>query len=274
MESKYFIMITVGIIIVFGIMVSIASLDVFSTNNDNIVNDNNTFVVGVDVHIPPFAYENDNSNPVGFDLDLAQEVCDRNGWKLVVKPILWKEKEDELNSELIDCVWCCFVINGRENDYTWTEPYVNNKQVVIVRSDSGINSLSDLSGKNVEVLEGSTVEKLLENDKINFTLTFNRLISMVDYGKNFEDLESGVCDAITMDYNVARFMIKERGVDKYKILDEELCSEKLGIGFKKGNTELRDKVQETLNQMYEDGTVERIAEKYSDYGIPESIIYK
>ena len=274
MKSKRFIIIIGFIILAFTIVVSVVSSDIIPKDNSDIVNDNDTFVVGVDVHIPPFAYEDANSKPVGFDLDLAQEVCDRNGWKLVVKPIIWKEKQNEIESDAIDCVWCCFVINGRENDYTWSEPYLNNRQVVIVKSDSGINSLSDLSGKNVEVLEGSTVEKLLENDRVDFTLTFNRLISMIDYGKNFVDLESGACDAITMDYNVAKFMVNERGVDKYKILDEELCSEQIGVGFKKGNTDLRDKVQKTLDQMYEDGTIKEIAKKYDYCGIPESVIYK
>ena len=113
-------------ILAFIIIVSVASSDMLSHDDSEIINDNDTFVVGVDVHIPPFAFENNTSEPVGFDLDLAQEVCNRNGWNLVVKPIIWKEKQNELDSDSIDCVWCCFVINGRENDYTWSEPYLKN----------------------------------------------------------------------------------------------------------------------------------------------------
>ena len=86
------------------------------------------------------------------------------------------------------------------------------------------------------------------------------------------DLESGACDAIAMDIGVAYYQINSReNSGDYKILDEEISSEQYGIGFKKGNTELRDKVQATLDEMAADGTIEEIAEKYADFGVPGSL---
>ena len=206
-------------------------------------------------------------------MEIAQEVCNRNHWKMVKKPIVWNQKLDEINSEKIDCVWSGFTINGRENNYTLTRPYFNNSQVVIVKSDSGINYTSDLSGKIVEVLNGSSADVFLKNNMTRLSDSFYMLISMMSFRKDFDDLESGVADAVVMDRIVAIYMINEYGFDKYKILDDEICSEQLGIAFKKGNTDLRDRVQKTLDEMFADGTVKRIAEKYKDYGIAKNLIY-
>ena len=86
--------------------------------------DSKTLTVGFDAQYPPFGYKDDNGEYVGFDLDLAQEVCDNLGWELVKKPINWDSKDMELNSGSIDCIWNGFTINGREDDYTHRRAFV------------------------------------------------------------------------------------------------------------------------------------------------------
>ena len=272
MKTKRLLIVVILCIAIFSVGVAIANSDVVApkhTEEVNVTNDNNTLVVGFDSEFPPFGYEDDNGEYVGFDLELAKEVCDRNGWKLVKQPIIWSDKDAYLDSGEIDCIWNGFTMEGREDSYTWTDPYMSNKQVFIVNSNSGINSTSDLEGKIVETQEGSSAVDLLENDYVNLTLTFHRLIEIVDFDLALNDLDEGKCDAIAMDYTVAEYMAHERGVDNYNILSENISSENYGVGFKKGNTELRDTVQKTLEEMFDDGTVEKIASKYNDYGIPD-----
>ena len=234
--------------------------------------DDNTFVVGFDAEFPPYGYKNDDGEYVGFDLDLAQEVCDRNGWILKKQPIEWNSKDMELNSGSISCIWNGFTMNGREDAYTWTTPYVDNSQVVVVRKDSGITQLNDLSGKVVAVqadssaLAALTGEDASEDNKA-LAETFKDLQQVGDYNSAFMNLESGAVNAICMDIGVANYEIESRG-DKFMMLEDRLSSEEYGIGFKKGNTELRDKVQATLLDMLADGTFEEIAEKW---GLEESI---
>ena len=234
--------------------------------------DDNTFIVGFDAEFPPYGYKDDNGEYVGFDLDLAQEVCDRNGWTLKKQPIEWNSKDMELNSGSISCIWNGFTMNGREDDYTWTKPYVDNSQVVVVRKDSGITQLSDLSGKVVAVqadssaLAALTGEDASEENKA-LCETFKDLQQVGDYNSAFMNLESGAVNAICMDIGVANYEIESRG-DKFMMLEDRLSSEEYGIGFKKGNTELRDKVQVTLLDMLADGTFDGIAEKW---GLEESI---
>ena len=234
--------------------------------------DDNTFIVGFDAEFPPYGYKDDNGEYVGFDLDLAQEVCDRNGWTLKKQPIEWNSKDMELNSGSISCIWNGFTMNGREDDYTWTKPYVDNSQVVVVRKDSGITQLSDLSGKVVAVqadssaLAALTGEDASEGNKA-LCETFKDLQQVGDYNSAFMNLESGAVNAICMDIGVANYEIASRG-DKFVMLEDRLSSEEYGIGFKLGNTELRDKVQATLLDMLADGTFDEIAEKW---GLEESI---
>ena len=114
------------------------------------------FVLGFDANFPPYGYKDDNGEYVGFDLDLAQEVCDRNGWELVKQPIEWDAKDMELNSGTIDCIWNGFTMDGREDEYTWSDPYVDNSQVVVVSESSGIKTLAGLAGKIVEVQAASS----------------------------------------------------------------------------------------------------------------------
>ena len=234
--------------------------------------DDNTFIVGFDAEFPPYGYKDDNGEYVGFDLDLAQEVCDRNGWILKKQPIEWNSKDMELNSGSISCIWNGFTMNGREDAYTWTTPYVDNSQVVVVRKDSGITQLSDLSGKVVAVQADSSALAALtgedaSEENLALAETFKDLQQVGDYNSAFMNLESGAVNAICMDIGVANYEIASRG-DKFVMLEDRLSSEEYGIGFKLGNTELRDKVQATLLDMLADGTFEEIAEKW---GLEESI---
>ena len=191
----------------------------------------------------------DDGEYTGFDLDLAKEVANRLGMKFVPQPISWDAKDMELDSGTVDCIWNGFTMNGREDDYTWSEPYMNNSQVFVVAADSGINGFGDLAGKIVEVQADSSAEAALK-DNTELTKTFGALQTTPDYNTAFMDLEMGAVDAIAMDVIVAGYQIEQRADgDSYVILEETLASEEYGVGFKKGNEELRDKVQAALEEM-------------------------
>lgn len=242
-------------LLLIGAMVAIAALSGCSKKEEE-----KTFTVGFDAEFPPYGYEEDGEY-VGFDLDLAAEVCERNGWELVKQPIDWDSKDMELGSGTIDCIWNGFTMNGREDSYTWTEAYVDNSQVVVVRADSGISSLDDLAGKEVIVQADSSALAALEGDQANLAATFANLTEVPEYNTAFMNIESGAADAVAMDVGVANYQLESRG-DEFLILDEVIAAEQYGVGFKLGNEELRDQVQDTLKEMVEDGTFAEIAEKW------------
>ena len=222
--------------------------------------DGGTLIVGFDQDFPPMGFVGDDGEYTGFDLELAQEVAKRLGLEYKAQPIAWDSKDMELESGNIDCIWNGFTMTGREDDYTWTEPYMANQQVFVVANDSDINSQADLAGKIVEVQADSSAEAALK-EAPELTATFKELLTNADYNTAFMDLEQGAVDAIAMDVIVAGYQIQQRNAD-FKILDDSLSEEEYGVGFKKGNTELRDKVQSTLEEMAEDGTLQEVSEKW------------
>ncbi len=227
------------------------------------------FIVGFDAAFPPYGYQDENGEYVGFDLDLAEEVCKRNEWELVKQPIDWNAKDMELKSGTISCIWNGFTMTGREDEYAWTKPYVDNSQVFVVKADSNISSFDDLSGKSVVVQTDSSAESALkEEENSSLKDSFKELIIVSDYNTAFMNLNSGAADAIAMDIGVANYQIESRG-DDYIILDDILSVEQYAVGFALDNTELRDKVDETLDAMRNDGTFEKIAEEWE---LSDSII--
>ena len=226
-----------------------------------------SLTVGFDQNFAPYGFVDDNGDFAGFDLDLAAEVCARNGWELTLQPIDWDAKDAELGSGTIDCIWNGFTINGREDDYTWSKPYVDNSIVYVVKTDSGIDSVADLADKTITVQVDSSGQKALNAEEYAETLaTFKEVVTCPEYNSAFLDLESGAVDAVALDIGVANFQILGRE-DQFKMLDEPISAEQYGIGFLLGNEELRDAVQTTLDEMVADGTVDTILEKYADYSI-------
>ena len=216
-----------------------------------------TFTVGFDAEFPPYGYRDDSGEYVGFDLDLAAEVCKRQGWELVKQPIDWDAKDMELSSGAIDCIWNGFTMNGREDAYTWTEPYVDNSQVFVVAAASGVQNKEELAGKVVAVQKDSSALAALNDeenaDNIALRDSFAQLIEYADYNTAFMD------------------QIAQREAGKFVMLqgeDNKLAVEQYAVGFLKGNEELRDKVQKTLDEMAADGTFTQIAEKW---GLTDSV---
>ena len=228
-------------------------------------NSDKQFIVGFDAEYPPYGYKDDNGEYVGFDLDLAQEVCARNGWELVKQPIDWDSKDMELNSVSIDCIWNGFTMTGREDDYTWSKPYVDNSIVVVVKEGSGIEKKEDLAGKVVAVQADSSGLAALTDEEDNeenlkLAASFSDLQQVADYNTAFMNLEAGAVDAIVVDIGVADYQLESR--TGFAMLDDKIRTEQYAVGFKLGNEELRDQVQSTLDEMVKDGTFDDVAKKW------------
>ncbi len=223
-----------------------------------------TFTVGFDAEYPPYGYMDENGEYTGFDLELAEEVCKINGWELVKQPIAWDNKDNELNSGSIDCIWNGFTINGREDLYEWSVPYVDNSQVIVVAADSGITDFAGLAGKKVGVQTASAALDVLQDEEAQKALadTFAELNEFSDYNTAFLELEAGSVDAIAMDIGVAQYQIESRDAGKFIILDEHLNAEQYGIGFKLGNTKMKDEVEAALKTLKENGKFDELAKKY------------
>ena len=255
---------------------SAASSESASTQaaSDSVAPPDNTLIVGFDAGYPPYGYKDTKTGKyTGIDLDLAKEVCKRNGWTFKAEPIDWDAKDALLDQGNITCIWNGFTYEGREDDYAFTDKYMINGQVVVVRAGSGINSLSDLKDKTVMTQVKSAALDVLDGDMKDLQDTFEggKVQTVSDYNNAFMQLESGNVDAVACDLSIAAYQMAAKP-NAYKQLDESLSSEHYAVGFKKddeGNA-LAAKVTQTLKEMDADGTVKKICDKYSDQGISYS----
>lgn len=219
--------------------------------------DSGKFILGLDATFKPMGYTDENDNIVGFDIDVAEEVCARLGVELVKQPIDWDTKEQDLDAGKIDCIWNGMSINAsRAEVMNLSEPYMENAMVFVVANGSSVASQADLDGKTVAVQSGSTAQEILEGSDLNVTET-----ALATNVECLQQLELNLVDAVFMDSVVANYEIKETGKD-YVILPDGLEAEEYAIGFRKNDNALRDKVQEILSEMKADGKLGEISTKW------------
>lgn len=248
------------------VLAGCSSSDEAASSEQLVVEEGMDLIVGFDQDYPPYGFVGDDGEYTGFDLELAKEVCDRNGWNFVAQPINWDAKDGELNGGAITCIWNGFTMEGREDNYTFSNPYMRNAQVIVVKAGSDIASLEDLAGKAVVTQVDSAALEVLQGDRADLAATFGSLEEQAEYNTVFMQLESGAIDAVACDLSIAQYQMAAKP-DAYVMLDESLSEEHYAVGFKLGNTDLRDAVNATLMEMMEDGTIEALCEKYSEYGI-------
>ena len=227
-----------------------------------------TLIVGFDAEYPPYGFVADDGSYTGFDLDLAQAVCEMEGWEFKAEPIDWDAKDALLGAGTINCIWNGFTIEGREDEYSFTEPYMINAQVVVTKKDAGIAALADLKDKIVLTQKGSAALEVLQGDKKDVADTFKELQTIADYNNAFMQLESGAVDAVACDLSIAAFQMAAKP-DTFTQIEETLSEEHYGVGFLLGDegAALADKITEDLRKLNDEGKVKELCEKYADQGM-------
>lgn len=249
-----------------GCASSSGSSDAGSTNtvsgSDNSlkkVTDAGKLVLGLDATFKPMGYTDENDKIVGFDIDLAQEVCKRMGVTLETYDVNWDTKEQDLNAGTIDCIWNGLSVSDeRKKQMLMSEPYMKNKMVFMVNKESKVKSQDDLKGKKIAVQNGSNAQDILKSADISAEIEVTELATNVEA---IQQLELKMVDAVFLDSVVADYEKNATG-NKYKTLYDTLSEEEYAIGFKLGANELCKKIQDTLKEMKKDGKIEEISKKW------------
>lgn len=220
----------------------------------------NTLVIGIDDKFAPLGFRDENNDIVGFDIDYAKAAAKKMGMKVEFQPIDWETKESELSSGRIDLIWNGYTITDeRKKKVLFTKPYLKNAQVVVTLADSPLTELNDLKGKEVGLQSLSSAADALDADPIKAKI--KKVTEFKDNVSALTDLKNGRLDAVVIDEIVINYyMTKEEGT--FKVLEESLAPEEYGIGVKKGNEELLNKLQKALDEMNEDGTAGEISKKW------------
>lgn len=260
--KKSFLKRILGLALSAVMMVTASACESEKSGEDNSLQkvlDNGKLILGLDASFKPMGYTDENNEIVGFDIDVAEEVCKRMGVKLEKKPINWDTKEQDLDLGMIDCIWNGMSVNpAREKAMNLSEPYMRNAMVFVVNSSSGIKSMDDLKGKSVAVQNGSTAQEILAASEIAGDITANAIATNVEA---LQQLELEIVDAVFLDSVVANYEIQESG-KAFTVLPDGLEEEEYAIGFRKKDQKLRDEVQKTLSEMKADGTLGEISAKW------------
>jgi ABC-type amino acid transport substrate-binding protein len=216
-------------------------------------------ILGLDDSYPPMGFRDEAGEIVGFDIDVAEEVCDRLGITLVKQPIDWDKKEEELNSGAIDCIWNGMSVTPeRAEAMTLSEPYLKNTLIFVVTERSDAKGLRDLIGKTIGVQSGSTVVDALKSSSINGDV---RVAEYKDNTQLVKELSEGKVDAILID-SIAAYYFIFSGEDRFYVLSDSISEEECAIGFRKGDLSLHDKIQQIISEMKADGSLGRISTKW------------
>ena len=171
--------------------------------------DKGELILGLDETFPPMGYRDANGDIIGFDIDLATEVCSRLGVKLKLQPINWDSKEMELSGKTIDCIWNGMsVTDERITGMDLSTPYIANKQIIIVKSDSGISTKADLAGKTVCAQQGSSAVDAISAEP-DVKASFGSLNEYASNDEAFLDLKAGRIDVLVVDEVYGRYMISQ-----------------------------------------------------------------
>lgn len=219
-----------------------------------------TIVVGLDDDFPPMGFRDENNNLVGFDIDLAREAAKRANLNVEFKPIDWSAKEAELNSGRVDALWNGLTITDyRKQNILFSTPYMTNHQIIVVSPDSGITSKADLAGKIIGLQNGSSALDAVNADPIHES--FAELNQYADNVTALLDLANGRLDAVVVDGVVGHYYVAKKPAE-YVVITDNFGEEQYGVGFKKDNVELQQKIQQALDSMVADGTAAQISETW------------
>lgn len=210
----------------------------------------------------PYTYIEASGSFAGVDVELATEAFHRLGYEPQFQMIQWEERDSLLNSGAVECLWSCFTMTGREDLYQWAGPYLYSRHVVVVQADSGIRTLADLEGRRVGVQATTKPETILLQRTDPRIPQVGQLYCCSSIAELHALLRRGYVDAIASHEETLK-LLTEEGRGAYRILDESLYTSELGVAFERGtHEELSRQLTQVLNEMKQDGTVERIVEKY------------
>ena len=218
-------------------------------------------LIGSDTY-PPYVYMDNNGDITGLDVEIAREALRRMGYQAEFVSIDWERKKELVNKGDIDCIWGCFSMNGREDDYQWAGPYMVSREVVAVNEHSDIQTLSDLAGRSVAVQATTKPEEIFLARPTDDIPEVGVVLSLEDRSVQYATLDSGYVDAIAAHEETIEQYMEDYGAN-FRFLEPPLLVSGIGVAFSNDDPRgLADELTKTLAEMRQDGTLLAITSKY------------
>jgi len=225
-----------------------------------------TVTIGFDNTFVPMGFEEKNGQYAGFDIDLAQAVSEKLGFKVQFQPIDWDMKETELQNGTIDAIWNGYsATDERREKVAFTIPYMENQQVLVSKKSLNIQSVSDMAGKVLGAQAGSSgyldfeaqpelLKNIVKDQKANQYQSFNEALI---------DLQNDRIDALLIDRVYANYYLKTEGIlDQYEIFPAGFESESFAVGVRPADKTLLDNLNKAFVELYQEGKFQEISQKW------------
>ena len=254
--KKKLVVIAMVVVMVFGVFAMTGCGNDEKEKGDKII-------VGLDDTFAPMGFRDEEGTLVGFDIDLANAVGEELGMKIEFKPIDWKAKEAELKAGTVDCLWNGMSVTpDRIEGMALTYKYLNNKIVLMSLADSDLDvtSADQLKDLKIGTQAGSAALEMLQANEAYDSFKDN--ISEYDkYDTAIMDLKAGRVDVIAVDQVLGEYTNNNLGGEMKE------CTYSLGddfytIGCASDNTELRDKINDAIKKLIDNGKAAEISEKW------------
>lgn len=247
------------------IFLLLASMFLVACGNESATTEKKSIVVGMDETFAPMGFLDENNEVVGFDVDLARETLNRLGYEVEFQSIDWSMKETELNTKNIDLIWNGYAVTPeRAEKVLLSEPYLAATQAIFVRKDSDIETKSDLEGKILSTQQSSSsIDKIKEDPSGIYDKLGSELVLYPSNNNSFMDLEAGRVDAIVVGSTYGRYYVKEAGKEAlFRVLEEDFGEDQMAVALRKEDTQLKQKIDETIAELKADGTYDEIYDKW------------
>ena len=251
-----------GLFVTAGLLAACGNGEVNESTNettDTALKD--TYIIGLDDTFAPMSFRDTDGQIVGFDVDLAEAIGEDIGVSFEFQAIDWTMKETELNTGNIDLIWNGYTITDeRKEKVAFSDSYLENKQIIVTLADSDIQTKADLAGKTVSTQQASASQDAIEADESGIIAEFEggQPVLYATFTHVFNDLDSGRSDAIVVDEVLGRYIMKQKGADNYKVLDDNFGEEEYGVGMRKEDTRLQDAINQGLADLQENGQYQEI----------------
>lgn len=221
-------------------------------------------IIGI-TYFEPMNYKDDSGKLTGFETEFAESVCKELGVKPVFQKIDWDSKEVELKSKTIDCIWNGLTITDeRKSNMDISVPYMENKQVMVAKKENAekFKKAENLKEATVVAEKKSAGEDVAKEDEFFKDATY---VSVDSQAKALLEVKSGTADIAIIDYvmSIGTLSSGSDYSDLQVVEGKDFAPEQYGVAIRKNSTETLKKLNEAMQKVSDDGTLDKIGKKYN-----------
>ena len=225
-----------------------------------------SITIGFDNTFVPMGFEEMNGQYTGFDIDLAEAVSEKLGFKVQFQPIDWDMKETELQNGTIDAIWNGYsATDERREKVAFSIPYMENQQVLVTKKSKQIHSVEDMEDKTLGAQAGSSgyLDFEAQPDLLKNRVKDKKANQYQSFNEALIDLKNDRIDALLIDRVYANYYLQSEGIlNDYNVFSAGFESESFAVGIRPADKRLLTALNQAFIELYKEGKFQEISQKW------------